>query len=352
MRIWTALIFVFGFPLSAASQEAGDLELAFTLEPDSPGEVWAMEISPDKKWLVSGGKDTKVRVWDLNLRKVLQTFEPHQGLIHSVTISPDGKTVVSSGREPGTCRWDVGSGKLMKKVIFSDTWVTDGINEGPRPWHSNAARISPDGKVLALPLIQHIAICNPQTLAEQGARIAGHQPGKQDPTVPLGGVFNLGVDAAAFSPDSARLVSGGSDRVARIWDVKTRKELAVLKGHTELICAVSFSPDGNRVATASRDGTVRTWEAKTGKQLRSWTLGIAAWYSVSFGASGRWLVAANNLSAVKLWNSESGEEVAASGKLQGVRFAFSADGTLLAGGDDSGTIRIWKAPGVATTEKK
>ena len=39
------------------------------------------------------------------------------------------------------------------------------------------------------------------------------------------------VSPAAFSPDGSRIVTASNDKTARVWDVATAKEIAVLRGH-------------------------------------------------------------------------------------------------------------------------
>jgi WD40 repeat protein len=46
---------------------------------------------------------------------------------------------------------------------------------------------------------------------------------------------------------------------ARIWDVATGRQRAVLEGHTSRVTAVAVAPDGSWIATSSRDGTARIW---------------------------------------------------------------------------------------------
>ena len=38
----------------------------------------------------------------------------------------------------------------------------------------------------------------------------------------------------------------------KLWDVRTRKELATLKGHTGDVYSVAFAPDGKTLATGRR----------------------------------------------------------------------------------------------------
>src|SRR5262249_22072387 len=76
-----------------------------------------------------------------------------------------------------------------------------------------------------------------------------------------------GVLSASFSPDGTRIVTaGGKNGVgeAIVWDVRTRRELVELKGHTNLVTSAVFSPDGTRIVTGSQDGTVKVWDARTG----------------------------------------------------------------------------------------
>jgi WD40 repeat protein len=51
------------------------------------------------------------------------------------------------------------------------------------------------------------------------------------------------------------------DKTARIWDVATANEIAVLRGHDNGVRCAAFSPDGTRIVTASWDKTARIWDS-------------------------------------------------------------------------------------------
>jgi hypothetical protein len=74
----------------------------------------------------------------------------------------------------------------------------------------------------------------------------------------------------AFSPDGQRIVTGGRDQTAKVWELASGKELLTLKGHSGLVLSVAFSPDGQQIATGSGDGTAKVWEAATGQQVATW----------------------------------------------------------------------------------
>lgn len=58
-------------------------------------------------------------------------------------------------------------------------------------------------------------------------------------------------------PDLATI---GDDRTVRLWDLRTRRRLALLTGHTGVVHSAIFAPDGNTLTTSSDDGTIRLWD--------------------------------------------------------------------------------------------
>src|SRR5207302_6754942 len=74
------------------------------------------------------------------------------------------------------------------------------------------------------------------------------------------------------------VLTGSSDKMARLWEVTTGKEIRRFEGHTDWVEGVAFSPDGKQVLTASagssRDrGAVQVWDVASGQEIQSFPMG-------------------------------------------------------------------------------
>jgi WD40 repeat protein len=56
-------------------------------------------------------------------------------------------------------------------------------------------------------------------------------------------------------------LSGGGDRVLKLWDATSGQLLHVFEGHLDWITSMAISPDGRNALSASGDKTVKLWDA-------------------------------------------------------------------------------------------
>lgn len=159
---------------------------------------------------------------------------------------------------------------------------------------------------------------------------------------------SLSITASAVSPDGTRLVSGGGDKLLKLWDTATGRLLRTMEGHSESISSVAFSPDGARLLSASQSATIVLWDAATGGRIRSWAGHRISVTSVAFSPDGKYILSAGSDSGLTdhtltLWDAESGQRVRTfEGHAKGVTSAaFSPDGMRVLSGSEDNTVKLW-----------
>ena len=75
------------------------------------------------------------------------------------------------------------------------------------------------------------------------------------------------VTAVGFSPDGKTIVTGSTDRTARVWVAETGRLLRTLTGHADTVKDAYFIAGGAKIVTAGTDGTVRVWDSGTAPEL-------------------------------------------------------------------------------------
>jgi WD40 repeat protein len=149
--------------------------------------------------------------------------------------------------------------------------------------------------------------------------------------------------SAIFNADGSRILTASDDHTARLWDVATQKQIAVLRGHSDVVTNANFSPDGAKIVTSSFDKTIRIWDAATAEQIQV-IRGHDDWvFSAAFSPDGSRIVSASQDKTVRIWDAASGAETATLRGHEGpVYYAgYKRDGSQISSASGDNTARIW-----------
>jgi WD40 repeat protein len=216
-----------------------------------PNLVDAVAFHPDGSQLATGGHDGNVRLWDVvkgqQLRQIAAHTTPAVSPIYSVAWTPDGKQVASASLDRTIKLWDAGSGNLVREFKAYKEKEFD----------------------------------------------KGHRDG----------VFCI-----AFSPDGKLLVSGGSDRHIKIWNVADGTVLrecsnpgikpapdagGVAAAHPGWVYSLRLTPDGQRIVSVGNaprnEGYLAVWSLADGKLLHGQELPLGPIYTVAVSPDGKLL---------------------------------------------------------------
>merc|ERR1711957_1110409 len=101
------------------------------------------------------------------------------------------------------------------------------------------------------------------------------------------------VSCVNFVPNQQNpsIVSGGWDKIVKVWNMSNCKLRTNLVGHSGYINAVTVSPDGSLCASGGKDCVAMLWDLNEGKHLYSLDAGSTI-NALAFSPKNYWLVAA------------------------------------------------------------
>jgi len=80
---------------------------------DQGRSVYCVAFSHDSKWVLSGGANRKVQLWDVKTGKELKSFV-HRGWVQTVAFSPDAQWCVSVSRDCRMRLWNLATGEEVR----------------------------------------------------------------------------------------------------------------------------------------------------------------------------------------------------------------------------------------------
>lgn len=168
--------------------------------------ITSISWSPHGKYLVTGGADAKIKIWESFSGRVVNTLSKHTGGVTAVSWNPDSRYFASASTDGTVIVWDPEKGEPVQEFFL---------------YHKiKAMKWSPRDNLIAC------------------------------------GIENNVLKILEFAPPKKTQAFQGAD------------ERFTLLGHDNAIGAIDWSPDGKYVVSADNSGKIIIWEAYTGKQIR------------------------------------------------------------------------------------
>lgn len=316
---------VYGEPLAGSAETGGRIQ-----------------FSADGHYLVSGGAENRIDVWEVAPPEDDYRSSFGFGLrapttdviaVTQTAFASDSSLLASGSQNGNITLWDLGA---THPLITSEhpTRGSDGLA-------FNAA-----GSVVAA--------------TGDRVRLWSLPGGEELPPLPVHR-WDWHETALAFSPDGNTLIVGDSNfsENVTLWDLERDQPIAVgLQGHEAAVTDVAFSPTGDVAASSSSDGSIILWDPDTGTMLGSLRSddsdstdliiqggdGLHAVYSIAFTRDGDWLVSGQRGGDVSIWDMDRLETQRPAWRAHRdavTALAMSPDGRTLASGGADGMIRMW-----------
>lgn len=315
------------------------------------GEYWSSALTSNGQYLVTGGQDKTVRIWDLQTKSQVSVLQGHTSNIKGVAVSASSKYILSGSLDKTVKLWDFhtktlefnfkGHQNSVFCVCFADNELL-------------AASGSQDRSIIVWDLIEKTA----------KFRFQGH---------------NESVKSVFFVNDQ-NLLSGSFDKTVKIWNLNTlecknievshkvmsvcaavHKNLgfcggdeggikafcldsgnvvAELNGHTGGIRALAVGQNGDVIVSASSDKTVRLWDLSNFGLIQVFSVHSAEVNGVCINQSSNLIASVSFDCSISIYSPQS----ATAEKIQLSSYyedSLSFYPPFLSYGSDNNSLKLW-----------
>ncbi|KYR00115.1 hypothetical protein DLAC_03264 [Tieghemostelium lacteum] len=254
------------------------------------GIVWSLLFESDSNTLISGSKDSTVKVWDCNdigtnqlhfddlkdsIRRCQKNLQGHNNGIICLGSTPT--RLVSGSADWSLKIWDRKDGRCIGTIqtnssvwslqILGDSLICGCVNGTMCVFDLNTLNCSKilrghTAPVRCLQAINH----NGQDLVISGSYDKTIKIWDMNESRCVNTIHAHTHKINCLQYENGQLVSGSHDGLLKIWDMNGGL-IHTLQGHDNMIHCLQFK--GNKLLSGSYDSTIRLWDLKTGSHVNT-----------------------------------------------------------------------------------
>lgn len=230
---------------------ADDGELLWIIDNAHRGGVTALAVAHNRKFLVSGGKEGEMRLWDFRSREMVLNLKQHTDPLTSLKLLPDDSHVYSASRDRTILMWDL---RTESRVRYMQQPM-GGINaiglvppQGGEDW---LVSVGQDKRLSSW-------------CTKESSSVATADKDRQGGP-PIGEQFCIAVWTTPPPPPPQQplclIATGGVGGTVRLWRLQKTVPVCVAVGsaHSATVRSLQFAPDGRQLISVADDGAAIVW---------------------------------------------------------------------------------------------
>ncbi|KAE8705550.1 WD repeat-containing protein 48-like protein isoform 2 [Hibiscus syriacus] len=246
--------------------------------------VLKSSVSDGCNYLFTGSRDGTLKRWALgeDAATCSATFESHVDWVNDTVIAGEN-TLVSCSSDTTLKTWNCLSDGICTRTLrqHSDyvtclaaaeknVFVWD-IEAAVTPVSTSSDLMEDDcsngisGSASSLPISSLRTISSNNGLTAHATQCHGYVP------IAAKG-HKESVYALAMNDSGSLLVSGGTEKVVRVWDPRTGSKTMKLKGHTDNVRALLLDSTGRYCLSGSSDSMIRLWDLGQQRCMHSYAV--------------------------------------------------------------------------------
>jgi WD40 repeat protein len=292
--------------------------------PGHSDTIECVALSADGRKGVSGSWDKSIRVWDLEIGRLMVRLDghtgtlTHPGVVHKALFRDNDRQIVSCGYDGSIRIWDIASGRQIRQLSGHDGSV-------------NALALAADGRVLISAGADGTVRVWDLSTYRPVRQMAGHRGAAR---------------SVAISDDGRLAISGGHDGQLRLWDVATGQEIPRFRKPGGTMLSVDLAPDASLALTGDIDGHICLWDVGSGLEVRRFAGHANSVRAAVLSRDLRRIVSASNDGTMRSWDVSSGDQIECydDHRCAVMAVALSNDGTTALSGAADHVVRLWRLP--------